>query len=55
MDTTSYALTAVQNTDAGYTETLCMKCANAAGSTTQQDNWQIQQTRNCGTALVGAV
>jgi hypothetical protein len=33
------ALSAKQNTDAGYTETLCIKCSNAAGSTITSDNW----------------
>jgi hypothetical protein len=28
-------------------------CANAGGSTTQHDNWKINQLRNCATALVG--
>ena len=30
----TFGLEAVQNTDAGYTETLCVKCVNAAGSST---------------------
>jgi len=48
-----FGLEVTHNVDAGYTETLCVMCQNAAGSTTQHDNWKIQQTRNCATALVG--
>ena len=40
--------------DAGYTETLCVKCQNSVGSSVQHDTWKIEQTRNCATALVGA-
>jgi len=44
----------IQTIDAGYDEVLCIMCANAAGSTTQHDNWRVHQVRNCATALVGA-
>ena len=30
-------------------------CENSLGSTTQHDGWQIQQTRNCATAMTGEV
>ena len=36
------ALSITQNVDAGYTETLCVKCSNAAGSSVQHDNWKIE-------------
>jgi len=37
----SFALSVVQDTDAGYTETLCVACENLAGSKTEHDNWII--------------
>ena len=49
----NFAMSITQNVDAGYTETLCVECQNAAGSTIQKDGWIITQTRNCGTALTG--
>ena len=49
----NFAMSITQNFDAGYTETLCVECSNAAGSTIQKDGWIIEQTRNCGTALAG--
>ena len=50
----NFALSIRQNIDAGYEETLCVECSNAAGSTIQKDGWVIEQTRNCATALTGA-
>jgi hypothetical protein len=49
------ALQITQNVDAGYEETLCVMCRNLAGSTISHDNYKIEQTRNCATALVGQV
>jgi hypothetical protein len=37
----TFALSITQNVDAGYTETLCIKCQNSAGSSIQHDNWKI--------------
>ena len=54
MTASTFALNMRQDIDAGYEETLCVKCLNAAGSSVQHDNWTIEQTRNCATALVGA-
>ena len=51
----NFALSITQNVDAGYTETLCVECQNSAGSIVQHDGWVITQTRNCATALAGAV
>jgi len=42
-----------QNIDAGYTETLCIMCENAGGSTVQHDNFKVVQKNNCAVALVG--
>ena len=55
IDSSSFALSVTQNIDAGYTSTLCIKCANAAGSEVQVNNWVITQNRNCATQLVGSV
>jgi hypothetical protein len=49
----NFALSIKQNIDAGYTETLCIECSNGDGSTIQKDNWIIEQTRNCLTAMDG--
>ena len=37
----TFGLEVTQNTDAGYTEVLCVQCQNAAGSLAQHDNWTI--------------
>ena len=49
----NFAMSTTQNFDAGYTETLCVECSNAVGSSVQKDGWVIEQTRNCATALDG--
>ena len=54
IDASTLQLSITQDEDAGYTETLCIKCDNALGSSVQHDNWDIEQTRNCASALVGA-
>jgi hypothetical protein len=37
----TFGLEVTQNTDAGYTETLCVMCENDAGDTTKHDDWVI--------------
>jgi hypothetical protein len=37
----TFGLEVTQNTDAGYTELLCIVCQNLAGSKAQHDNWKI--------------
>ena len=34
-------ITSKQNVDAGWTETVCVECKNAAGSKVQEDNWKV--------------
>jgi len=51
MTASTFALNMRQDVDAGYDETLCIECQNAAGATVQHDNWEIKQIRNCATAL----
>jgi len=51
MDTTTFAITIRQDIADGYTEDLCVKCTNLAGSTTTSGSWTIKQKRNCATAL----
>lgn len=34
---------------------MCIECQNSAGSTTQHDNWSVQQIMNCAIALDGAL
>jgi hypothetical protein len=55
MDSSTFAISVVQNVEVGYTDTLCVKCENSVGSSTQHDNWKIVQNRNCATALASAV
>jgi hypothetical protein len=42
-------VTAKQNVDAGFEDIVCIKCSNAAGSTTTFDNWKVVQKPNCQT------
>jgi len=53
MDGATFALTAKQNVGAGYLETLCVECANAAGATAQRDDWKVEQDPDprCATSL----
>jgi len=51
MTANTFALNMRQDVEAGYEETLCVECQNAAGATVQHDNWLIKQIRNCATAL----
>lgn len=46
-----FAITIMRNVNDGYTESLCVHCQNLAGSTTQKDNWTIQQARNCALSM----
>jgi len=43
----------VRSNDAGYEDTVCVSCLNAHSSVITFDNWKVEQTRNCATALVG--
>lgn len=43
-----------QNNAAGYDETLCISCSNAAGSTHNIDGFKVHQDRDCETALDAA-
>jgi len=45
------AITAKQNVDAGYEDTVCISCSNAHGSTITHDNWKVTQSKNCGDTL----
>jgi hypothetical protein len=55
IDSSTGAISIKQDEDAGYTETLCVECANSAGSTVQHDNWNIQQTENCATLTAASL
>jgi len=39
IDGSTKGLMITQNVDAGYSEILCVECANAGGSTVQHDGW----------------
>jgi len=43
-------VTAKQNIDAGYTDTVCVKCENSASSSITY-NWVVQQKANCKVSL----
>jgi hypothetical protein len=49
IDATSGAITAKQNVDAGYVDTVCISCSNTGGSTITHDNWKVTQKPNCQT------
>jgi len=53
IDATTGEVTAKKNVDAGYDDTVCVSCLNAHASVINFDNWKVEQTRNCATALVG--
>jgi hypothetical protein len=42
-------ITAKQNVDAGYADTVCVKCQNSAGSIITYDNFLVEQKPNCAT------
>jgi hypothetical protein len=42
-------VTSKQNVDPGFSDTVCIKCSNAAGSTVTYDNWTVAQKPNCET------
>jgi hypothetical protein len=42
-------VTSKQNVDAGFADTVCIKCSNGAGSTITYDNWTVTQKPNCET------
>jgi len=47
IDSTTGEITAKQNVDAGYTDTVCVKCENTATSSVSFDTWVVQQKANC--------
>jgi len=49
IDATTGEVTGKKNVDAGYVDTVCVKCANTAGSTVTFDNWTVTQKPNCET------
>ena len=59
MDPITYELSALQNTNPGYKEYVCVVCENSYGSDPSEtsdtgllgDNWFIKQKMNCATAL----
>jgi len=42
IDSSTGKVTAKQNVDAGYTDTVCVKCENSASSSVTKDNWSVQ-------------
>lgn len=44
-------LSVVQNVQLGYSETLCVKCANTASKDTISKQWNIIQQRDCAVVL----
>ena len=49
IDATTGAVTAKQNVDPGYVDTICVECKNTANSVITFDNWVITQKPNCET------
>ena len=48
-------VTSVTNNDAGFVDTVCIKCSNAAGSTVTYDNWTVTQKPNCATLTANSM
>jgi len=44
-------ITAVQNIEMGYKETVCVRCVNLAGDETTHDNFVVEQLMDCSRAL----
>jgi hypothetical protein len=44
-------VTAKQNVEDGYEDTVCISCSNAHGSTITHDNWKVTQAPNCASTL----
>jgi hypothetical protein len=42
-------ITAKQNVDAGYEDTVCIECSNGHDSSVTHDNWKVTQAPNCAT------
>jgi hypothetical protein len=47
--TSTGAITAAQNIDAGYEETVCIECLNQGGSSITHTIWKVTQDPNCST------
>ena len=48
-------VTAKQNVDAGYEDTVCISCSNSHGSTVEHDSWKVTQAPNCATLTAGSL
>ena len=55
IDATTGAITAKQNVDAGYADTVCIKCQNTHSSFVTHDNWVVTQAPNCATLTAASV
>ena len=55
IDTVTGEITAKQNVDAGYVDTVCIKCLNTAGSFITHDNWTVTQKPNCETLTANSM
>jgi hypothetical protein len=50
IDATTGEVTAKKNIDAGYDDTVCIKCSNTL-FTFEQDSLNVKQLPNCGVSL----
>ena len=48
-------VSAKQNVNTGYADSVCVKCSNAAGSTITYDNWMVVQKPNCETITANSL
>ena len=55
IDATTGEITAKQNVDAGYVDTVCISCSNTGGSTITHDNWIVTQKPNCATLTANSM
>ena len=55
IDATTGAITAKQNVEAGYADTVCIKCQNTHSSFVTHDNWVVTQAPNCATLTAASV
>ena len=44
-------VTAKQNVEDGYADTVCISCSNSHSSTVEHDNWKVTQAPNCASTL----
>jgi hypothetical protein len=49
IDATTGEVTAKNNIDAGYVDTVCVSCENSHSSVIEFDNWKVTQKPNCET------